>query len=98
MPEASGGWVPTGQVVQLGKMILTQCHRAQAWNTYNTPKLDFQLFFCSNNLRAMAQLQTLEEAKQMPLTWDIKQASNITYFATHLKYMTTYFFGSKKTA
>ncbi|CAL5224937.1 g7706 [Coccomyxa viridis] len=70
----------------------------QAWNTYNTPKLDFQLFFCCNNARAMTQLQTPEEAKQMPLTWDIKQDSNTAYFATHLKYMTTYFFGSKKTA
>lgn len=70
----------------------------QAWNTYNTPKLDFQLFFCCNNTRAMAQLQTAEEAKQMPLTWDIKHDSNTAYFATHLKYMTTYFFGSKKTA
>ena len=34
----------------------------------------------------------------MPLTWEIKTDSNIAYFTTHLKYMTSYFFGSKQAA
>lgn len=79
-------------------ICLTVSTCMQAWNTYNTPKLDFQQFFCCNNSRAMTALQTPEEAKQMPLTWDIKSDSNTSYFATHLRYMTSYFFGSKKTA
>ena len=82
----------------MAAVLMSYWRSAQAWNTYNTPKLDFQLFFCCNNTRALASLQTPEEARQMPLTWDIKTDSNIAYFTTHLKYMTSYFFGSKKTA
>lgn len=67
----------------------------QAWQTYNTPKLDFQLFFCSVNSRALARLLVAEELKQMPLVWDAAFDDNIKYFRTHLDYMQTYFFGGK---
>lgn len=68
----------------------------QAWKTYNTPKLDFQLFFCSNNSRALSRLLVTEEVKQMPLLWDVSTDDNNKYFTTHLKYMHQYFFGGKK--
>ncbi len=69
---------------------------AQAWKTYNTPKLDFQLFFCSTNSRALSRLLVAEESKQMPLLWDSAVDDNTKYFSTHLKYMQQYFFGGKK--
>ena len=70
--------------------------RAQAWKTYNTPKLDFQLFFCSANSRALARQLAPEEARQIPLLWDEKADDSVDYFMTHLAYMNQYFFGGKK--
>ena len=71
---------------------------AQAWKTYNTPKLDFQLFFCSMNSRALARQLVPEEAKQIPLLWDEKCDDSTKYFMTHLAYMNQHFFGGKAKA
>ena len=69
----------------------------QAWKTYNTPKLDFQLFFCSRNSRALSRLLAPEEAAQIPLVWQAEKGSDhASYFLTHLKYMDQYFFGGSK--
>jgi hypothetical protein len=68
----------------------------QAWQTYNTPKLDFQLFFCSVNAKALARLLVADELKQMPLQWEAGHDDNVKYLRTHLEYMQTYFFGGKE--
>lgn len=41
----------------------------QAWKTYNTSKLDFNLFFCSRNSQQLERLLPDDEAAAMPLVW-----------------------------
>ena len=69
----------------------------QAWKTYNTPKLDFQQFFCSRNSRALSRLLPPEDAAAMPVVWrGEKGGDHAGYFLTHLSYMDQYFFGGGK--
>ncbi|CAL8472356.1 g11899 [Coccomyxa elongata] len=91
-------WIVCGIIRALGYPALAKKVWAgwQAWQTYNTPKLDFQLFFCSVNAKALARLLVADELKQMPLQWEAEKDDSQKYFQTHLEYMQTYFFGGKE--
>ncbi len=43
----------------------------QAWKTYNTSELDFNLFFCSRNAQQLERLLPDAERAAAPLVWRV---------------------------
>ena len=60
---------------------------AQAWRCYNTSALDFNIFFCARNSRALAAALAPEEAEAINVTWEAPRDDLKAYFTTHMKYM-----------
>ena len=60
---------------------------AQAWRCYNTSALDFNIFFCARNSRALAAALAPEEAEAINVTWEAPRDDLKAYFTSHMKYM-----------
>lgn len=59
----------------------------QAWRTYNTSALDFNIFYCARNSRALADVIAPEEASAINVTWEAPRDDLKQYFTTHMQYM-----------
>ena len=67
--------------------LLSMRAALQAWRTYNTSALDFNIFYCARNSRALAAIIAPEEATAINVTWEAPRDDLKQYFTAHMQYM-----------
>ena len=83
---------PPKSRVQHARLKKLTCEPTQAWRLYNCEALDFNLFFCSKNSRALRHCLASDDAKRMHLVWEAPKDDLGKYFKQHMQRMRAHFF------